>query len=87
MSVFHRITYIDEPPQKLTQGKLNFAGVFSIGIVTSMKPLDGFFQADASDDVTEPQLLRVKEPEPLRLTLVNLGCLGNWSFLSLAQLL
>lgn len=38
-------------------------------------------------NVTEPQLLRVKEPEPLRLTLVNLGCLGKWSFLSLNQLL
>ena len=38
-------------------------------------------------DVTEPQLLRVKEPEPLRLLLVNLGCLGKWSFPGLNQLL
>ena len=37
--------------------------------------------------VTEPQLLRVKKPERLRLRPVDLGCLGKWSFLALDQLL
>ena len=37
--------------------------------------------------VTEPQLLRVKGPEPLRLLLVNLCHLGKWSFPGLNQLL
>ena len=44
-------------------------------------------RTDSSADVTEPQLLRVKEPEPLRLLLVNLGYLGKWSFPGLNQLL
>ena len=37
--------------------------------------------------VTEPQLLRVIELEPLRLLLVNLVYLGKWSFPGLNQLL